>query len=141
MRQVQAAIKHRSVKRIQYFIQGMLGGLVMEKPEKDLKKEDSSESGWKRDITVYIHDLITMLTVVLILFLMIFRVIVVSGPSMKMTLLDGDYLLLIGNLFYKQPQPGDIVVAGTKSFDNGKPIVKRVIATEGQIVEIGRAHV
>ena len=114
----------------------MLGGFAMEKSGGNKKNDVSSESNWKRDITVYIHDLICMLTVVLILFLLIFRVIVVSGPSMKMTLLDGDYLLLIGNLFYKQPQPGDIIVAGKRSFDNGKPIVKRVIATEGQIVDM-----
>lgn len=103
---------------------------------KKSSNEEFSESGWKRDITVYIHDLICMLTVVLILFLLIFRVIIVSGPSMKMTLLDGDYLLLIGNLFYKDPQPGDVIVAGKKCFDNGKPIVKRVIATEGHIVDM-----
>ena len=55
---------------------------------------------------------------------------------MKMTLLDGDYLLLLSNVFYKDPQAGDVVVASKKSFDNGKPIVKRVIAREGQIVDI-----
>ena len=52
------------------------------------------------------------------------------------TLIDGDYLLLISNTFYRDPQPGDIVVASIDSFDDGKPIVKRVIATEGQFVDI-----
>ena len=55
---------------------------------------------------------------------------------MRQTLLDGDYLLLLSNTFYKEPQRGDIVVISKKSFDNGKPIVKRVIATEGQTVDI-----
>ena len=77
-----------------------------------------------------------MLSVVLVLFLVFFRIIVVSGPSMKRTLLDGDYLLLYSNLFYRQPQRGDVVVVSKQSYDNGKPIVKRVIATEGQIVDM-----
>jgi signal peptidase I len=59
---------------------------------------------------------------------------------MYSTLLDGDYLLLLGNLFYQQPEHGDIVVISKQSFDNGKPIVKRVIATEGQTVDIDFDH-
>ena len=55
---------------------------------------------------------------------------------MYSTLLDGDYLLLLGNVFYQEPEFGDIVVISKKSFDNGSPIVKRVIATEGQTVDI-----
>ena len=52
------------------------------------------------------------------------------------TLIDGDYLLLISNLFYHEPAYGDIIVASKESFDDGKPIIKRVIATEGQTVDI-----
>mgnify|MGYP002514866394 FL=1 len=70
------------------------------------------------------------------MFLLLFRVIVVSGDSMYSTLLDGDYLLLLGNVFYHEPEYGDIVVISKESFDHGTPIVKRVIATEGQTVDI-----
>ena len=35
-----------------------------------------------------------------------------------------------------EPEQGDIVVAAMDRFWNGKPIVKRVIATEGQTVDI-----
>lgn len=52
------------------------------------------------------------------------------------TLLDGDYLLLLSNTFYRDPQQGDVVVISKESYDNGTPIVKRVIATEGQTVDI-----
>ena len=92
--------------------------------------------GWKKSVVLYLHDLIYMLMGILVLFLLVFRVIVVSGDSMKMTLLDGDYLLLLSNTFYHEPEYGDIVVISKKSFDNGAPIVKRVIATEGQTVDI-----
>jgi signal peptidase I len=72
----------------------------------------------------------------MLVFLLVFRVIVVSGSSMYSTLLDGDYLLLLSNVFYHEPENGDIVVISKESFDDGKPIVKRVIATEGQWVDI-----
>jgi len=45
-------------------------------------------------------------------------------------------LLLLSNTFYKDPKAGDIIVASKESFENGAPIVKRVIATENQIVDI-----
>ena len=97
----------------------------------------SSDTGvWKKSIICYLHDLIYMLVTVLLVFLLFFRVIVVSGDSMYATLVDGDYLLLLGNLFYQEPEQGDIVVISKKSFDDGKPIVKRVIALEGQTVDI-----
>ena len=39
-------------------------------------------------------------------------------------------------MFYNEPQQGDIIVAAKESFRNGEPIIKRVIATEGQTVDI-----
>ena len=96
----------------------------------------NAENNWKKNIIFYLHDLIYMLMAVLLVFLLLFRVIVVSGDSMYSTLLDGDYLLLLGNLLYQEPEQGDIVVISKQAFDNGKPIVKRVIATEGQHVDI-----
>ena len=59
-----------------------------------------------------------------------------SGTSMNMTLLDGDYLLLLSNTFYRNPEQGDIIVVSKESFDDGAAFVKRVIATEGQTVDI-----
>ena len=105
------------------------------------KKENAEEkTSFSGSLVMYLHDLCWMLAVVMILFLVFFRIIVVSGPSMKMTLLDGDYLLLINNLFYREPEKGDVVVVSKQEYDNGKPIVKRVIATEGQIVDMDFAN-
>lgn len=100
------------------------------------REQKEKKTGWKKGLVLYLHDLIYMLMGILVLFLLVFRVIVVSGDSMKMTLLDGDYLLLLSNTFYHEPDYGDIVVISKDSFDNGAPIVKRVIATEGQTVDI-----
>ena len=101
------------------------------------KENSTSEKRSFRDnILEYLHDLIYILTAVVLLCLLCFRVVVVTGSSMYNTLIDGDYLLLISSTFYRQPQQGDIIVASKDSFDDGKPIVKRVIATEGQFVDI-----
>jgi len=108
--------------------------MAVEENQKKKKKEE--KLGWKKNMVLYMHDLLYMLVIIMLLFLLVFRVIVVSGSSMYSTLLDGDYLLLISNLFYNDPQQGDIVVISKESFDNGAPIVKRVIATEGQTVDI-----
>lgn len=84
----------------------------------------------------YLHDLVVLVAGVLLVFSLLFRVIVVSGPSMNSTLIDGDWILLLSNVFYSEPTSGDIIVASKDSFDDGKPIIKRVIATEGQTVDI-----
>ena len=97
---------------------------------------EENKLDWKKNIMLYIHDLVYLLAGITIVFLLLFRVIVVSGSSMYSTLADGDYLLLLSNVFYHEPEQGDIVVISKESFDNGKAIVKRVIATEGQTVDI-----
>ena len=84
----------------------------------------------------YLHDLAFLIAGVLLVFSLLFRVVVVSGPSMDATLTDGDWLLLLGNVLYQEPKQGDIIVASKDSYDNGTPIIKRVIATEGQTVDI-----
>lgn len=108
--------------------------------KKTQKKEDAPALNWKQNVVLYLHDLLYMMLFMIAAFLIAFRIIVVSGPSMYNTLLDGDYLLLLSNVFYHDPQYGDIVVASKESFDDGKPIIKRVIATEGQTVDIDFAQ-
>lgn len=99
----------------------------------DKEKEPRS---WQQNVLLYVHDLMCMLLLMMLLFLVVFRVILVTGDSMFTTLWDGDYLLLVSELFCGDPEPGDIVVISKQSFDNGSPIVKRVIATQGQTVDI-----
>lgn len=84
----------------------------------------------------YLHDLVFLIAGVLLVFSLLFRVVVVSGPSMNNTLVDGDWLLLLGNVLYNNPEQGDIIVASKKAYDDGTPIIKRIIATEGQTVDI-----
>ncbi len=102
----------------------------------DTPQKEKVTYTWQQNISLYLHDMVYMLVIVMLLLMLFFRVIVVDGPSMENTLLNGDYMLLVSNLFYKEPQPGDVVVVSKQAYDNGKPIVKRVIATEGQVVDI-----
>ena len=96
----------------------------------------SNRKGWQKNILSYLHDLVFALVSILLVFMFLLRMVIVSGPSMKQTLLDGDRLILLSNVLYKNPKYGDIVVASKDSFKDGEPIIKRVIATEGQKVNI-----
>ena len=102
--------------------------------EKD--KKENEKMTWQQSAMMYLHDLIYLLTIIMVVFFLLFRMVVVSGSSMYNTLWDGDYLLVLSSVFYHDPQPGDIIVASKESFNSGEPIIKRVIATEGQKVDI-----
>ena len=72
---------------------------------------------------------------ILLLFTFIGRPTVVKGPSMQDTLYEGDYLI-VAEIGYT-PKQGDIIVAqnvGLRYYS--EPIVKRVIATAGQVIDI-----
>lgn len=96
---------------------------------------NKKSSSWIKSVLFYLHDLLYLLAAFVVLSLVV-RVVVVSGTSMNDTLKDGDFLLVLSNVFYTEPKQGDVIVASKDSFDNGAPIVKRVIATEGQTVDI-----
>ena len=109
--------------------------IMIEESDEDAAKVSTTKS-WQKNILSYLHDLVFGLVGILLIFMFLFRMVVVSGPSMKQTLQDGDRLILLSNVLYKNPKYGDIVVASKDSFKDGEPIIKRVIATEGQKVNI-----
>ena len=104
---------------------------ISEEVLKDNKKESAQKS-----VLLYLHDLIYMLAGIMLVFLLLFRMVIVSGSSMYSTLWDGDWLIVLSNTFYREPEQGDIIVACKDSFNDGEAIIKRVIATEGQTVNI-----
>lgn len=83
-----------------------------------------------------LKEILTVIVVFMLVYVLFFRVVVVVGKSMNDTLVQGDRLLLISGLLYNNPKQGDIIVASKDSFKDGEPIIKRVIATEGQTVDI-----
>ena len=77
----------------------------------------------------------SVLTVVLI-FTFAVRIVRVSGESMRETLQDQDMLVVLNNWLCGGYEQGEIVILQRDDFYGGEPIVKRVIATEGQTVDI-----
>ena len=100
-------------------------------PEKKERKYTGAQKIFKES-----KDYLIILILFMLVYILCFRVVIVVGDSMFDTLVNGDYLVLISNVFYTDPQYGDIIVASKDSFNDGEPIIKRVIATEGQTVDI-----
>ena len=93
-------------------------------------KRDGSAS---RDLYLNVRVLVGMMAVFVLLFTFVARVIVVSGPSMESTLWEGD-LIFVWALGY-EPKQGDIVVLTQEHYQEDS-IIKRVIATGGQTVDV-----
>lgn len=91
--------------------------------------------GFGYELYLLLHDLVYILACVTIFFVFAIRLVGVDGDSMYPTLHNTDYLGLLSNVLYRDVEPGDIVVMTVPYFEN-EPIVKRVIATEGQTVDI-----
>lgn len=106
-------------------------------PEEQPEKEPRN---WLYELYELLHDLIYIPAFVTLLFVFVVRLVGVDGTSMLPTLYHGDVLLLESNFFY-QPEDiesGDIVVLNVPYYwqRSKSLIVKRVIATEGQTVDI-----
>ena len=81
----------------------------------------------------WVQCLVSALLFCVIVFSFFFRIIGVIGTSMLPTYQDGNRVL-ISNLFYT-PKNGDVVVLRKESFQE-EPVIKRVIAVEGQTIRI-----
>ena len=81
-----------------------------------------------------IEMFVCMLVAIMLLSAFVFRHSVVDGGSMENTLYDDEHLI-ISNFFY-EPKQYDIIVCEDYSTGLKKPIIKRVIATEGQTVRV-----
>ena len=101
-----------------------------EEPQRAPAKRDPSAG---LDMYLNVRVLVSMMAVFVLLFTFVARIIVVSGPSMENTLFGRD-LILVWSLGYT-PKPGDVVVLTQESYQEDS-IVKRVIAVEGQRVDI-----
>ncbi len=93
----------------------------------------TKEQKMKSELFDWLQCIVFALIACILIFLFLGRTVGVVGGSMENTLHQGERLI-ISDLFYT-PEYGDIVVLRQESFRND-PIVKRVIATEGQTVDI-----
>lgn len=84
----------------------------------------------------WIQTLIWSVLAVVLLFTFVVRVVVVDGESMRETLQDRDLILVLNDVLCGDYEREDIIVLRKATFRDGDPIVKRVVATEGQTVDI-----
>lgn len=116
----------------------------MKKTNDRVKKPEAvkTETTTRGEIYDWMQSLVFALIICIIVFVFIFRIVDVSGDSMNPTLLNGDKLV-VSAVFYK-PKQGDIVIFRKDEY-KAEALVKRVIATEGQTIEIdfdrGRVYV
>lgn len=93
-----------------------------------LKKSEGTSG-----IYEWVHSLVFAVAIVVILLTFFVRLVDVSGTSMLQTLKSADKVI-VSNFLY-QPKLGDIVVI-SHGEEYQEPIIKRVIATEGQSLKI-----
>lgn len=97
------------------------------------KAEQRAEK--KREAYEWVQALVCSVLAVVLVFTFVIRMIGVDGHSMIPALQDGDRLLVLNSALCGGYEPGDIVVLRKETF-LPTPIVKRVIATGGQVVDI-----
>ncbi len=99
--------------------------------------ETDKKSGVAKAILEYSEMFVFAIVAVLVLFTFAFRLCQVQGASMQNTL-KNDEMLITTNLFYTPKQDDIVVFHQTSGNDMGinKPVIKRVIATEGQKIRI-----
>ncbi|WP_295587280.1 signal peptidase I [uncultured Oscillibacter sp.] len=89
-----------------------------------------------RELYSWLRTLVCVVVGAILIFTFVVRLVRVDGESMRETLQDGDVLVAVSRYLAGEVEPGDIVVIRDAYFEDGQPIVKRVIATAGQTVDI-----
>jgi signal peptidase I len=104
----------------------------------DPKHIEAAEAGDKKsraermELYDWLQCLVTAVICAILIFVFIGRMTDIIGSSMLKTLQDKDNVV-ISNMFYT-PKYGDIVIIKTDAFEDS--LVKRVIATAGQTIDI-----
>ncbi|MBR3869167.1 MAG: signal peptidase I [Clostridia bacterium] len=97
---------------------------------KKTEKEEISDTAWT-SVFHWLYGIVGFLFVLFIVFVLFFKVVEVDGESMSPTLNDNDKLLIYTMNY--TPKQGDIVVI---SADDEQTLIKRIVATENQTVEV-----
>ena len=97
-----------------------------------MEKESREDQSWYS----WLRTLVCVVLATVLVFTLVVRIVRVEKQSMRETLQNGDILLTVNRHLAGELKAGDIVVVKKEYFEDGKPIVKRIIATEGQTVDI-----
>ena len=102
--------------------------------DEEIVKVEPNKSSVVTSVYEWTHSIIVAVVIVVLLLTFVFRLINIKGTSMESTLLNGDKVI-ITNFMY-EPKVGDIVVIPEDNEYHDEPIIKRIIALEGQEVYI-----
>lgn len=103
-------------------------------------QEQEKQTAKGRDLYEWVQSLVGSVLMVVAIFTFVIRMMGVDGHSMLNTLQHGDRLLVVNSMLYHDYQYGDIVILRKNGVFDDDPIVKRVIAVEGQTVDIDFAE-
>ena len=109
----------------------------MQETQTEKKKKKKAEGRFSSELFGWGESLMAVLIFFVVVFTFFVRLIGVDGSSMYPTLEDHS-IMLVSNLNY-DPARGDIVVLRKEGFYGDQPIVKRIIATGGDTVDIDPA--
>lgn len=109
------------------------GDAAAKRQSRRAKAEAPKSAG--RRLYEWLQPMVTAVVCAALLLTFFAPVVGVVGGSMRETLQNGDRLLLLRPWLCGELKRGDIVVVRKESF-SAEPIVKRVIATEGETVDI-----
>ena len=98
-------------------------------------QEENKKQIKGKELYEWVQALVSSVLAVVMIFTFVIRLIGVDGHSMLPTLQHGDRLLVLNSALCGEYEYGDIVIVRKDTFMR-QPIVKRVIATEGQTVDI-----
>lgn len=102
----------------------------------DSAKINEEKPDKKKQFQLNVYDFVSIIMaafiIITIIFTFVFRLVGVKGQSMESTLFENDWLITMEQKEYVY---GDIVVITEPNYFN-EPLIKRVIATGGQIVDI-----
>ena len=103
-------------------------------------QEQEKQTAKGRDLYEWVQSLVGSVLVVVAIFTFVILMMGVDGHSMLNTLQHGDRLLVVNSMLYHDYKYGDIVILRKNGVFDDDPIVKRVIAVEGQTVDIDFAE-
>lgn len=103
-------------------------------------QEQEKQTAKGRGLYEWVQSLVGSVLVVVAIFTFVIRMMGVDGHSMLNTLQHGDRLLVVNSMLYHDYKYGDIVILRKDGVFDDDPIVKRVIAVEGQTVDIDFAE-
>ena len=101
-----------------------------------MTKNMENANNAKQELLSWLRMMVCVVLGTVLLFTLVLRIVRVDGASMRDTLQDGDIVIALGRHLSGELERGDIIVVQREGFNRGQPIVKRVIATEGQTVDI-----